>query len=165
MNEIESDTITSILANEEWRGVLLRGLEDDDFQNPLCKAIFNSCKATWQRGETIDAAAIFLTLDEKIKDKVDDAQKAFIKIVDGPTVSDPAYAINELKAERRRQLFCEIGNAISKTAECGELAKMEDLARQILSLDCTLEHKKMIHHFPGKPCWERLGIIQTSTPS
>ena len=71
-------------------------------------------------------------------------------IVDGPTVSSPAWAVNELKAERRRRKFFNLGNAITKNAESGELAKVEDFARQILSLDCALAHKKTDPPFPSE---------------
>lgn len=133
---IENDILTTIFANDEWRVELLRGLDDDDFQNPLLRGIFSSCKQAFQRGEDIDAAVIFLALNDKIKRVVPEAQKAFSAILDGPTVCDPAYAINELRAERRRRRVLELGNAISKSAECGEVAKAEDLAHEILTIDC-----------------------------
>jgi hypothetical protein len=41
-------------------------------------------------------------------------------IIDGPTVCDTTHAFHELKTERRRWQFVELGNAISKNAECGD---------------------------------------------
>lgn len=135
---VEQEILATIFANDEWRGLLFRELSEDDFQSPFHRAIFTECK---QNGTAPDAAAVFLSLPDFIKKTIADPIKRFTDIVEGPTVMDPAHAIAELKSERRRQRALELGNAISKCAERGELAKVEDYARELVASESPQERK------------------------
>ena len=136
--EIEHEVLSTIFSNAEWRELFLSDLSEDDFQSPFYRAIFALCR---QNGAEPDAAAIFLSLSEEAKKTVADPVKHFGGILDGPTVVDPAHAISELKAERHRWRALELGNAITKSAERGELAKIEDFARELIQCERPQEKK------------------------